>query len=578
MLKIRLSRENTIWLAPTALLVVSVPLLAPFERLVPAGAEEPWLETGALFAAAALAALHRPWGGAALGLATLVLLPAYARIGVLPTTLVAFAAALAAEGIRRTLERRREAPLPERRRPVRVVAQAALAGLGALAGGVTWLACGEDRAGLATDGLALAALAAALAYLAPAAAFEVLARRALRDESARRIVPALAPFAFDLPGFAIGALALAIARRADWSLASGFLAVATLLAFEAARQELAAAAAGRRLEETERISRAGAALAVGAPGLERIARSILEECRSILPFEHFQLELEVPDIGRRSYGANADGELVEGEPRPPALPPLLPGIHRREPWQLLERRLEAEGELLAKLRLWCDPRRVEPRAVPLLDGLVPAMSASVRGAFLDRRATVDRLTGAATRRAFEQRLLESFAACRDEGRALSLVVADLDHFKRINDGWGHPAGDKALVAVARVLVGPSRGREMCARWGGEEFVLLLEDTPGETALEIAERLRRRIEGLELEFDGDPVALSMSFGVAAVPELSARSGDELLALADAALYAAKRLGRNLALLDLGRGRLRTGSGRMVEIDESMAPPEAPVFFA
>jgi diguanylate cyclase len=119
---------------------------------------------------------------------------------------------------------------------------------------------------------------------------------------------------------------------------------------------------------------------------------------------------------------------------------------------------------------------------------------------------------------------------------------------------------------------------MCARWGGEEFVLLLEDTSGETALEIAERLRRRIEAGELELEGERVHLSMSFGVAAVPELAARTPEELMALADAALYAAKKLGRNLALLDLGRGRLRTGSGRLIEIDPSLSPPETPVFFA
>ncbi|KAB2962805.1 MAG: GGDEF domain-containing protein, partial [Thermoanaerobaculia bacterium] len=344
------------------------------------------------------------------------------------------------------------------------------------------------------------------------------------------------------------------------------------------RQELAASAAGRRLAESERLSRAGAALATGTPALERVALSILGECRAILPFAWFQLELEVPDLGRRSFAAAEGGELAEGEPVPPAQPPALPGFHRREPWLRLERELAVEGVRLATLRLWCDPRRVEERSLPLLDGLVPAMAASVRGAFLDREARVDRLTGAATRRSFELRLAESFAGCREGGRALALVVCDLDHFKRINDGWGHPVGDLALRAVGRVLVEPARGREMCARWGGEEFVLLLEDTPGEVALEIAERLRRRVESTEVEVEGERVPLSMSFGVAAFPELAVRSGDELLAVADAALYAAKRLGRNLALLDLGRGQLRTGSGRTIALDESLAPPEAPVFFA
>ena len=191
----------------------------------------------------------------------------------------------------------------------------------------------------------------------------------------------------------------------------------------------------------------------------------------------------------------------------------------------------------------------------------------MRSALLDRQARVDRLTGAATRRAFEERLHAGFTACRDEARTLALVVGDLDHFKRINDTYGHAAGDRALVAAARVLLGPSRGRELCARWGGEEFVLLLEDTPGEAALEIAERLRRRIEDTELDEGGERVPLSMSFGVACFPELAVRGGDELLAVADGALYAAKRLGRNLALLDLGRGRLRTGSGRLIESDEN-----------
>ncbi len=576
---IRLSRDQIVWLAPTVLLVVAAGALAPFDRFAPYGLLGAPAEAVLLLAAGALAALHRPpTGGGSSGLATLVVLPAFERLGVVPAAIVALAAVLVAEGIRRSLESRRQAPLPERRRPVRVVAQASLAGLGALAAGAVWLGLGQGPAQGPGAGLALAAALAGLASLIPALGFEIVTRRLLREEGAREMAHALAALAFDLPGFAIGALAVAVARTAGWSLAGAWIAVAALLVFEAARQELAASANARRLAEAERLSRAGAALASGAPGLERIALSILGECRAILPFAWFQLELEVPDLGRRSFRAEAGGELAEGEPQPPALPPALPGIHRREPWMVLERALEADGERLATLRLWCDPRRVESRTVPLLDGLVPSMAASVRSGLLDHRARVDRLTGAATRRAFEQRLVTSYADCRDEGRELALVVADLDHFKRINDTWGHAAGDRALVAVARVLGGPSRGREMCARWGGEEFVLLLEDTSGDTALEIAERLRRRIEALELLLEGEPVTLSMSFGVAAFPELAARSGDELLALADGALYAAKRLGRNLALLDLGRGRLRTGSGRLIEIDDSISPPETPVFFA
>lgn len=573
----RLTRENTLWLAPAALLVLVLPIVAAVPRLSPGGLLGPPLAAAVLGLAATVAALHRPFGGGGLGLGTLILLPAFDRLGVAPAGLLALTAALAAELVRRGIERRRHAPQPERRRPIRVVAQAALAGLGAVAAGLAWtLVDGGDPA--LAPGLALLVPLCALAGLLPAILFEVAARRTLREESARRILPALAPLAFDLPGYLIGALVVVVERRAGDGLAAAWMAAAVLLAAEAARQELAASAAGRRLAESERLSRAGAALATGTPALERVALSILGECRAILPFAWFQLELEVPDLGRRSFAAAEGGELAEGEPVPPAQPPALPGFHRREPWLRLERELAVEGVRLATLRLWCDPRRVEERSLPLLDGLVPAMAASVRGAFLDREARVDRLTGAATRRSFELRLAESFAGCREGGRALALVVCDLDHFKRINDGWGHPVGDLALRAVGRVLVEPARGREMCARWGGEEFVLLLEDTPGEVALEIAERLRRRVESTEVEVEGERVPLSMSFGVAAFPELAVRSGDELLAVADAALYAAKRLGRNLALLDLGRGQLRTGSGRTIALDESLAPPEAPVFFA
>jgi diguanylate cyclase (GGDEF)-like protein len=244
---------------------------------------------------------------------------------------------------------------------------------------------------------------------------------------------------------------------------------------------------------------------------------------------------------------------------------------------VLEQGLAADGLRLGGLRLWCDPRRLEERSEELLAQLAPQMAASVRGAFLDRAARTDRLTGAASRRVLETRLAEAFDAARESGSTLALVLCDLDHFKRINDRFGHAAGDRALAAVAAVLMAPNRGRDLCARFGGEEFVLLFEETDGETALEIAERLRRRIETLELDEGGKPLPLTMSFGVAAFPELHARTAAELLELADAALYTAKHLGRNLSLLDVGGGRLRTAAGEIVEVATPEAP-RAPVFFA
>jgi diguanylate cyclase (GGDEF)-like protein len=273
----------------------------------------------------------------------------------------------------------------------------------------------------------------------------------------------------------------------------------------------------------------------------------------------------------------ADGEPVAGDPEPAPFPPTLPGFHRREAWRVLDHELVAEGERRARLRLWCDPRRLEPGAEAALAALLPQMAAAVRAAFLDREASTDRLTGAGTRRALERRLARGFERARDEGEALAVVICDLDHFKKINDRYGHPVGDDALRAVARVLLAANRGGEFCARFGGEEFVLVFEQTTGEIALEIAERLRRRIEEIELDTDLGRHALTMSFGVAAFPELAVRGPEELVELADGALYTAKRLGRNLCVLDTGGGRMRTGSGDEIEVTE--APPvRTPVFFA
>jgi len=162
------------------------------------------------------------------------------------------------------------------------------------------------------------------------------------------------------------------------------------------------------------------------------------------------------------------------------------------------------------------------------------------------------------------------------------VLCDLDHFKRINDTYGHPTGDLALKTVAQVLLAPARGNDLCARYGGEEFVLLFEETIGETALEIAERLRKRVEALVVKApSGERIVLTMSVGVAAAPELAVKSADDLLHLADQALYTAKHLGRNVCLLDTGQGRLRTAAGDLVELADpadGAGIATSPVFFA
>ena len=160
-----------------------------------------------------------------------------------------------------------------------------------------------------------------------------------------------------------------------------------------------------------------------------------------------------------------------------------------------------------------------------------------------RVAITDGLTGLYNRRFFEATLaLEAEHAARS-GRDLGLLVLDIDHFKRINDAYGHQAGDAVLRELAGRLAAAIRGGDVVARYGGEEFVVLLRDTSLEAVPETAERLRRAVGDVPVvQTDDAWLAITVSVGGAAWP-VHARSVDELVRVADQALYAAKRRGRN-----------------------------------
>jgi diguanylate cyclase (GGDEF)-like protein len=154
----------------------------------------------------------------------------------------------------------------------------------------------------------------------------------------------------------------------------------------------------------------------------------------------------------------------------------------------------------------------------------------------------DPLTGLFNRRGLEERLLEEFARARRYGAPLSLIMIDIDHFKRVNDTHGHAVGDIAIGHVAKLLVKGRRTSDITARYGGEELVLLLPHTPLEGALSLAERLRYQIEQTPYRAGEAHDHLTASLGVA-VYERSMREPRDLLAAADQALYRSKREGRN-----------------------------------
>ncbi len=154
-------------------------------------------------------------------------------------------------------------------------------------------------------------------------------------------------------------------------------------------------------------------------------------------------------------------------------------------------------------------------------------------------AVTDGLTGLYNQRYFKQRLAEEIERAADQGRPLSLLFCDLDRFKGYNDRLGHVAGDKALRAVAGVILHSIRQVDLAARYGGEELTVILLDTPGEAAVEVAERIRQGVAGLEL---GEDRALTVSIGTAAFPD-HATKVEELVDKADWAMYLAKRKGRD-----------------------------------
>ncbi|WP_376695440.1 ligand-binding sensor domain-containing protein [Wenzhouxiangella sp. EGI_FJ10305] len=159
----------------------------------------------------------------------------------------------------------------------------------------------------------------------------------------------------------------------------------------------------------------------------------------------------------------------------------------------------------------------------------------------ERQARIDQLTGLANRRAFDEWLAEEFRRSRDEDRPLSLVIMDLDHFKRVNDEYSHLVGDEVMCIVADVLRKHVRAGDQAARWGGEEFTLTFHDIDGDRAAQISERIRESIEATDFGQLAPGLHITASFGVS--DNRHTHSYEDLLRQADHALKLAKTEGRN-----------------------------------
>jgi diguanylate cyclase (GGDEF)-like protein len=162
---------------------------------------------------------------------------------------------------------------------------------------------------------------------------------------------------------------------------------------------------------------------------------------------------------------------------------------------------------------------------------------------LRRKSLIDSLLGTWNRGAIMRILTIEAIRCDKAGLPLSLIVVDLDHFKKINDTYGHPAGDGVLVKVASRLRSCIRPEEALGRYGGEEFLVVLPGADNKTALAVAERMRSAVANQPEVLGGKPLNLTISAGVASTVMFPSASTEELISRADVALYAAKDAGRN-----------------------------------
>ncbi len=185
---------------------------------------------------------------------------------------------------------------------------------------------------------------------------------------------------------------------------------------------------------------------------------------------------------------------------------------------------------------------VRPTLQVLANQLAVALSNAAAVRRLEEMATTDGLTGCLNKRAFLDELDRKIRSAERFGRKLSLLVTDIDHFKSVNDTYGHDVGDVVIKELGTILKRAKRDTDSVARFGGEEFCVLCEETDTEGAVRLAERIREELGQKVFTTDLGKLSVRCSVGVATFPE-DAKTSAELFKITDQALYAAKRSGRN-----------------------------------
>ncbi len=218
--------------------------------------------------------------------------------------------------------------------------------------------------------------------------------------------------------------------------------------------------------------------------------------------------------------------------------------------------LAVEGEILGCISLNSDqPNAFDAQDLQFLSVIGYQMAATLkhfqRFSSIKNIAIYDTLTSLYNRRYFEERLGVEAQKSFYSGTPLSLVMVDIDLFKKVNDTFGHTEGDQILCKISSLLKTSVRKKDTVARYGGEEFILILPEAGLEESFVIAERIRRLVEDTPFEVGGAQVNLTISMGISNFPSHRAKSKEELVKMADQALYDAKRGGRNKVCIYTGK---------------------------
>ncbi len=224
---------------------------------------------------------------------------------------------------------------------------------------------------------------------------------------------------------------------------------------------------------------------------------------------------------------------------------LLPGLEGPSLVHVLRSRGQVTGLWGLSRRPGGDPfDQGDEQVLSTADDHVTVAMNSLR---LRHLASTDPLTGLFTRRHFREALEHDLASARQRGQPLALLMVDADHFKRVNDTYGHPAGDAVLVHLARCLNQCTRNSDVCARIGGEEFAVILPRCDGKAGWEVAEKIRKTVAAQPAVYQDQKISYTISLGVAVQESGQTVEQEELIRLADAALYRSKNHGRNRSTL-------------------------------